>query len=290
MDYEDEIKELNKKVRRKNIISLTIIINVLISIIIYLILNNFYMFLPFAIMSISIVGIIVTSIINTSDNLRIHSLFKENIVKKVLNDNFTDAVLYDYGMDEKTVEETGMINTRDRYNSNDLLIAKYKNVPFKMSDIIIQEEDTDSDGNTSYHTVFRGQYIIFNCKNNFKTNIEVCSKNFSVARRVTNYKTVRFEDVEFDKMFYTAALNEIDAFYLFTPPFMEKIKELNNKYGSIMIFFLNNEMHMLIDSGNDLFNLYRIKNFDSIKETKRIEEEIKFIKDIVDSLELGGKN
>ena len=71
-----------------------------------------------------------------------------------------------------------MMDTGDIYSSNDYVEGKYKGILFRQSDVHIQNESTDSDGNTTYTTVFRGRWMIFDFNKPFKANVEVAQKNF----------------------------------------------------------------------------------------------------------------
>ena len=65
------------------------------------------------------------------------------------------------GLPYKVLADTKMIYMGDRYSSNDYFKGKYKNIAFEMSDVEIEEEHTDSEGHTSYTTIFKGQWYIF---------------------------------------------------------------------------------------------------------------------------------
>ena len=122
-----------------------------------------------------------------------------------------------------------MMNTRDKYHSNDYISAKYKEINFECADVHIEEEYRDSDGDTSYTTIFKGQWFIFDFNKNFKANIQICEKSFRGTKRgvfFSNevYEKVKMEDVDFNSMFKIYAENELDAFYILTPNMMEKIK------------------------------------------------------------------
>lgn len=83
------------------------------------------------------------------------------------------------GISYEQIASTQMMNMGDRFYSNDYFKAKYKNINFESSDVHIQEEHTDSDGDTTYVTIFRAQWFVFDFNKPFKANTQVCAKNFS---------------------------------------------------------------------------------------------------------------
>ena len=79
--------------------------------------------------------------------------------------------------------------------------------------------------------------MIFDFNKNFKSNFQVISNDFIKRSlpRIKNNKKVKLEDIEFNKMFKIYSEIEHDAFYILTPHFMEKIKNIVKKGDAILI-------------------------------------------------------
>ena len=167
---------------------------------------------------------------------------------------------------------------------------------FVQADVHIEEkhESRDSDGHTSttWVTIFRGRWMIFDFNKNFKANIQVSQKWFGNSK-VSNwgnklkYKKVMMEDEAFNKMFRTYAQNEHDAFYVLTPSLMEKIKQLTNSIsGRILLCFIDNKLHVGVQTGEDSFEHGIFSKIDENQITEEISKDIKLITQFIDDLDL----
>lgn len=167
------------------------------------------------------------------------------------------------GISYEQIASTQMMNMGDRFCSNDYFKAKYKNINFESSDVHIQEEHTDSDGDTIYVTIFRGQWFVFDFNKPFKANIQVCAKNFSNARRgslfsKTKYNKVDMEDIEFNKEFRVYAQNELDAFYVLTK-MMDVVKACAKHEKETLFEVINLRKGMSLEEKN-VENVKMLKN------------------------------
>lgn len=292
MGYLEQLGKLRKKVICKSII--IVIIFVLLYFIVLIKKNgnleferDFRLFLLFAILAAVFIAIFTDK--NTREYNR---LYKSNIVLASFHSIFTD-VRYnpEVGIDPSIISNTRMMQMGDRYSSNDLISAKYKNINFVCSDIEIEEEYTDSDGDRHYTTIFLGQWFVFDFNKNFKANIQICENSFKGSKRGSlfnnNYKKVIMEDVEFNNQFKIYAENELDAFYILTPNMMERIKQLNNSvHGNLLFCLIDNKMHIGLHNCNDLFEPNILKKIDLTQEKEKILRDIRIITNFIDMLEL----
>ena len=200
------------------------------------------------------------------------------------------------GLDESIIRNTGMMYTGDRYSSNDYISGKYKNVNVVQADVHIEEElkTTDSDGftTTTWITIFRGRWIIFDFNKYFKANIQVSQKGFGNSKLSNwgskiKYKKVMMEDQAFNNTFRTYAQDEHDAFYILTPSLMEKIKKLtDNVSGKLIFCFIDNKLHIGIQNNKDSFEHGIFTKINEEKVINEISQDIKLITNFVDELNL----
>ena len=172
----EELEVLRKKAR--NIVLIGIFCSILIAVLLFCI-TKIFITLVIGI----IVGIIITRVVSSKSSKKFILAFKESFVLKALKSVFTDLNYEpENGIDESVIGETKMMNMGDRYSSNDYISAKYKNINVEQADVHIEEEQqsTDSDGNTttSWVTIFRGRWMIFDFNKNFKANIQVSQRGF----------------------------------------------------------------------------------------------------------------
>ena len=189
-----------------------------------------------------------------------------------------------------------MMDMGDRYTSNDFISGKYKNINIVQADVHIEEEhqSTDSEGHTTttWVTIFRGRWMVFDFNKLFKANIQVSQKGFGNSR-ISNwgaqvkYKKVMMENQAFNNSFRTYAQDEHEAFYILTPSLMEKIKNLtNNISGKLLFCFVDNKLHIGLQNGKDSFEHSIYKQIDEEQVTNEISKDIKLITDFVDELSL----
>ena len=299
----EELKEFQKKIIKKNrtcnIIGIFLFI-VIASIGAYIILSKniepqFIIFSTFigAIVPIIIITIIKSATVN-KDIIKFNREFKKIFVLNSINKVFGNITYNpDRGFTEEFIEKNNILYTGDAFDSNDYIEATYKNIKFVQSDIHISEkrEEKDSDGNTDvkWVTIFRGRLMIFDFNKPFKANLQVVSPNlcYMTLTRRTKYNKVTMEDPEFNKRFNVFAENEHEAFYILTPHFMERIKEITNKLDyPIMFYFSNSKLHIAIDDNSDSFEWDPLKPIDEKAILENITSDIKIITSFVDELNL----
>jgi len=246
------------------------------------------------------IGIFIVVISTSKLNSEYRRRFKNEFVLKSLQDQFTDLIYQpDRGIPYSTIAETKMMYMGDRYHSEDYISAKYKDIKFEQSDVHIEErhETTDSDGHTSttYVTIFKGRWMIFDFNKEFKANVQVSQKGFGnskvkrfFGKKEEIFKKVSMESESFNKKFNVFAQNEHDAFYIITPSLMERIERLDeNNKGKLLLCFIDNRLHIGIYDGKDSFEPGSV--FKEIHEQEAIEKisnEIKVITQFVDELNL----
>lgn len=289
MNYLEELESLRKKIWIKTIISFLSITLLLIIILVSSGSSELGKFFVIAI----VFGTLFTKLITNKNVREYKKIYKENITLETFKCVFTDVKYSpNLGLSESVISNTKMMNTGDRYYSNDYISAKYKEINFECADVHIEEEYRDKDGDIHYATIFKGQWFIFDFNKNFKANMQICEKSFSGAKRGglfsdEVYEKVKMEDVDFNKTFKVYAENELDAFYVLTPNTMEKIKKLNNKlHGNLLFCLINSKMHIGLHNRKDLFepNVYKKINLE--EEKQRMLSDIKIITEFVDVLDL----
>ena len=226
--------------------------------------------------------------------------FKQAVVRQALESVFTDLVYEPgEGISYETISDTGMMCMGDRFHSEDYIAARYRDICFEQSDVRIEEErsSTDANGNTttSYVTIFRGRWMIFDFNKDFRAKLQIVEKGFPTAKRKrffgrkeTLFKYVEMESETFNKTFRVYAQNEHDAFYVITPAFMERLQNLAARNGGDLMFcFADNLLHVAIHDNRDYFEPGGL--FSTLNEERilaRLRNEISGITQFVDELEL----
>lgn len=281
-----ELEKLRKKAVKK--ISIGEVIIIIFCIIIFIISFDFDLIL-FPI----IIGGIITTIASYKDVMIFKETYKKTIILEIFKSLFTEVKYFpEYGISRSALDSTNMIDTGDNFYSDDYVSAIYKNVSFEFSDVKIEEEYEDKDGHKHTVIIFKGQWYIFDFNKSFKADLQVCEKGFRNAKRGSlfgprKFSKVELEDIEFNKEFNVFAQNNLDAFYVLTPRTMENIKELNDKVRGKMLFcFVNNKLHVGLDSGQNLFEPQLFKKINIEENHKQAIEEVKMITHFIDVLDL----
>ncbi len=242
---------------------------------------------------------IVVAIATRKEAAEYKKTYKAYFVEQNLAKTFTNLQYqHEAGLNKQVLAATQMINTGDRYSSNDLTMGKYKNVNFTQADVHIEEEYTDSDGDTHYTTIFRGRFMIFEFPKKFNFKLEVVSRFFGVGKvpgrnPQTGRKFEKFEveSIDFNKKFKIYAEDGFETFYLLDPSFILKIEKVSAEYDKKMIFcFVDNKLYVGINEGKDSFEPPRpSKPIDEQLEIEKVSHDIKVITDFVDELSLDRK-
>ena len=288
----EELEVIRKKIKNRYIIGMGL--TLLISIILALCFHFIFFFVAL------VIGLMITIIVTSHLNSDYKRIFKNTFVLKALKSIFTDLTYRpDYGIPYQVIAATKMMYMGDRYHSEDYISGKYKDIKFEQSDVHIEEEheSTDSDGNTTttYQTIFKGRWMIFDFNKNFKSNVQISQKGFGNSKVQTFfgkheevYKKVSMESESFNKRFNVYAQSEHEAFYIITPSLMEKIERLDdNNKGKILLCFIDNRLHVGLYDGKDSFepgSIFKKLNEDEIITS--ISSDIKMITQFVDELNL----
>lgn len=145
------------------------------------------------VLSSSIIGFVLTILLAAKPTTDFTTSFKKIFVLKSLQTIFIDLIYEpNKGIDKYIISETKMLNMGDRYQSNDYVSGKYKNINVVTANVKIEEEveSTDSEGNThtSWVTIFLGRWMIFDFNKTFKANIQICEKVFKIQNYLIGEK------------------------------------------------------------------------------------------------------
>jgi hypothetical protein len=198
-------------------------------------------------------------------------------------------------------DDSGLFMRPDRYNGKDLIQGNVDKTHIRFSMVHAEEEytvtdtetDTDSDGHTTTRTVTRTEYRDIFCGLVFSADF---NKNFNGRTRVragsAGFMTKLFgsnillEDPRFNSVFNVSSTDQVEARFVLTPKMMERLIDLNDKFGRVNMSFVNGRVFVAMSLSYNLFepNLSR-----PLTDTTQIEwliAQLKRITGIVDDLDL----
>lgn len=292
----EELKALQSKIKRKSricnistcLLGLTIFI---IEIIILGPFNNFIEILSTPIVIASAIpcifyNIIFRLIFIDKDIAFFEVKLKRTFLFKVLKEHF-DNVVYSYsGFKRDYIKDFDIIDTGDRFTSNDYVSGKYKNINFQQADVKIERRVNDSDGD-SWQELFYGKIMIFDFNKDFKDNLIVYNHKFNAYKNNCIFSKIETDDIPFNYYFSVRCENEHEAFYILTPHFMQKLKSINKKLDYGLLFaFSSSKLIVAINNRVDSFEHKVSVKIDEKKIEKDIFKDLKLIMDLVDDLNL----
>lgn len=112
------------------------------------------------------------------------------------------------------------------------------------------------------------------------------------AKRKNRMRDVKLEDVEFDRRFQVASEDQLEARYLITPAFMDRLKGLQTGFGTekVKCSFFDDKIMFAISTRDDLFEVGNLfVPLSNSKQMTKFFNEITSILEMVDHFKLDQK-
>jgi len=227
--------------------------------------------------------------------------YEENIKKEIFPNVLNFFGDFKYHIEtKKSVKEyyaTELIPKHDTEIAEDHIVGTYKQIKIDLFETQLSRKVKykDSNGNTSTRqkTVFNGLILELSMNKSFGGKTVVKKDSGTVGnwfiKKSTSLKKVKLEDPIFEKMFEVYSDDQVEARYLLTVTFIERLKELVENFGgkSIQCCFYNNKLLMMIPIEKDMFepgSIYEAEDF--IDDSKSLLKELSLIFSIIDTLKL----
>ncbi|HNR15909.1 MAG TPA: DUF3137 domain-containing protein [Chitinophagaceae bacterium] len=221
--------------------------------------------------------------------------FKETIVRKIIH--FIDPSLtYNPHL---SISKTDYLNSGlfveqpDRYSGDDYIEGTHEKTFFCFSELHT-ERKVSSGKSTHWETIFRGLFFIADFNKNFSGRTYVWSERNPQINFLTklfssfawNLEKVKLESVEFEKRFIVYSSDQVEARYILTPSFMERIVRLQQLMGEgTSLSFVNTNIHVAVPIKDELFE----PAIFSANDNNRLGDfynTINIVFDIIDELKL----
>tara|TARA_B100001750_G_C15437507_1_gene561735 strand:- start:191 stop:1162 length:972 start_codon:yes stop_codon:yes gene_type:complete len=232
-----------------------------------------------------------------------YNQFKEQVIRQIIG--FIDNSLsYNPSsrISQGEFEECGIYRTHiDRYRGDDYVEGMIDKTKVKFSEIHAEykTQTTDSKGRTQthWHTIFKGLLfsVDFNKDFNVKTYVltDTAEKMFGFlgtklqSMNKSRGELVKLENPEFEEAFAVYSSDQIEARYILSSSFMERIlnfKKYTKK--NIQLSFISSRMYIAVPYHKNLFEpklFGDIVNFDHIKD---YHNDLSLVLDLVNTLNL----
>lgn len=153
----------------------------------------------------------------------------------------------------------------DRYSGSDYVQGSIEEIPLDFSTVHAQYRTKDSKGNTQWHTLFHGIFLVTAFPKLFhsKTIIlpDQAEKLFGnliggwlQSHNASRDELIRMDDPEFEKMFVVYGKDPIEAHYLLTHTMMQRMVTFQKKMRYPLYFsFIDNRIYVAIKTNKEMF-------------------------------------
>ncbi len=190
------------------------------------------------------------------------------------------------------LKNSDIIPSYDREISEDQVRGAYKGVEVDLFETRLQERRR-SKNRTYYVDIFKGVMITLSSNKNFKGKTVVKRDKGAVGNwfkeKASKMDKVTLEDPRFEDMFEVYASDQIEARYLLTTSFMDRLLGLGESFGGkhVECSFYDNVLLMKIAVKRNMFEAgSAFEPEDFVDDAKQLLGDINIIFSIIDTLKL----
>ncbi len=151
------------------------------------------------------------------------------------------------------LRENHLLSTWDRSSFEDEIKGKIGTASFKLCEAKLEREDIDSDGEIRWVDVFSGIIMEVSPRKKFMGRTVVL-RDWGIFNRKqrAGMKRVGLESIKFEKIFEAYSTDQVEARYLLTPDFMQKLIDLENSVDghNMRLGFLDSKLYIAIEMDN----------------------------------------
>ncbi len=196
----------------------------------------------------------------------------------------------------RILKDAELINNYDKCRVDDVFTGSVKDVPLEIAELkyvrIVRHTDSDGRTRTSEDTVWKGVLVQFKMNKNFSGHTivkpDALIKNLGFSR----LKHTTLEDVVFEKKFDVFTDDEVEARYLLTTTFMERLTNIKTAFNAqnISCAFYQDKLILAIGTDRDLFSVASLfKPVNDEKQFFTMFEEINSLLYLIEHFKLDRK-
>ena len=184
----------------------------------------FQIFHPIIIIVTVVVSVIIFSVASSGYS----KVYKNQVITSVLQ-NYDKELKYmpENGI-QRNIYRSARFESFDRYSTEDLIIGKICGLDFALADVHTEDESRDSDGNTTYTTIFRGPVAVVELNDLTDFAIHISDNHLKLFR---GNEYVELDNQAFEDKYDVFTNNDVVAMRLLTPTLTSKILEMHDKFG-----------------------------------------------------------
>jgi hypothetical protein len=249
----------------------------------------------FVLFFIFLLATIVFSIIFYNRKKNYVAGFKENLVHSIIKFIDPNLSYNPYGhISRKDYEKSGLfLKHPDKYAGDDYVEGWRDKTVFCFSELHT-EYKVSSGKNTSWHTIFKGLFFIADFNKHFHGRTYVYSESNPQLGFFTkmfssfawNLEKVKLESAEFENRFVVYSNDQVEARYILTPSFMERLVKLQDMMGDTVSYsFVDTNVYVAIPIRDKLFepSVFSPNKYESLGH---YYNTIHIVFDVIDELNL----
>ncbi len=238
-----------------------------------------------------IFGMILIGILLWLENAS--SFYRQEIKNKIFSEIFkffSDVVYREEGsVSLEGCEKFLIVPTYDKCETQDMILGQYQGTDFCFQELKLLERC-----GTKICTKFEGVQFIFQFNKKFSGETIVRKNDGKIGNMMRgghyDLEKVKLEDPEFAEKFEVHSTDQIEARYLLSVDFMEKLKSLGEFFESdeVEADFSENKLLIMIGKTEDLFEAESsvLKEVNLIKECEMVIQQMYLIFGVVEVLQI----
>lgn len=196
---------------------------------------------------------------------------------EIIEDKYQKSIFQNY------LKSLNLISDFNNYHDDDYLVGTYKDVKL---DVI--EVDLSKKSGKNSVKIFKGLFVKFKSFKKFQGYTVIKRESLKIGN---SKEQVVLEDPVFEKYFDVTATDQIEARYLLTPAFMNRLVQLNKKNigKNLTMSFEHGNVNIAVSSSKDWFEVPLLKPVTEISNYRAIVLDLLSILSIIDVLKLDQK-
>jgi len=191
-------------------------------------------------------------------------------------------------------DDADFLPNHDRKVWEDGISGTHEDVSFSLVETKLQKRHRSDNGSDSWRTRWRGMFFLLEFPKPFHGRTVVTREKGAMSKLFSGKPAdnVRLEDPRFEKLFEAYSTDQVEARYLLTPTFMERVVALASMVGkdSPEFVFVDNRLGIAVKSSKNRFEGGSILT--PMQDRKRVDDlvlELSLIFHTIDTLQINMK-
>ncbi len=249
-----------------------------------------------------ILGVVLFMFMFQHEKSGYQSLFKDNVIEKIIYFiNPTFVYRKDGAISENEYLHSGLFpQSYDRYRGSDLVEGVHEGVSLRFSDLHVEQKRRTKNNKEEWHTLFQGLFFIADFHKSFRARTYVLP---DVAERAlgvlgtwlqelnrTHGELIKLDHVAFEKRFAVYSEDRVEAHYILSHAFMERILDFAKKRDkNLCLGFVDGKMYLALSYTKALFEPSITRSLLAFEHIKEYFELLEMVFGIIDEFKLNQK-